>query len=73
MRVVAIIVGLLLLLPGLCGLAGSVALIMELIEGMGRADSGLSGSLGVVGVPSLVGLGLGWLGIWMLRKGGKSP
>jgi hypothetical protein len=78
-KFLVIIVGLIMLLPGLCGAAGLLTLanyvIGDIYRGL-RAGYMLGFDFNVslmVGVPSLIGLAIGWTGIKVLKTAFRKP
>ncbi|HEX8168190.1 MAG TPA: hypothetical protein VF601_20680 [Beijerinckiaceae bacterium] len=67
MRALTIVFGLVLLLPGLCGIWGGLVALATIYEALTR-DSGQAGFAWLFAIPSAVGLGLGWFGVWLLRS-----
>jgi len=64
-KVILVIFGLLLLLPGLCGALAAIGTISDLIFGNSGSDMDVTGAV-IVMAP--LGLICGGFGIWMLLK-----
>ncbi|HEX8665129.1 MAG TPA: hypothetical protein VF744_13975 [Beijerinckiaceae bacterium] len=72
MRVLTILFGLVLLLPGLCGIGGGVVTLMTIYEALTRGNV-QADLVWLFALPSAAGLGLGWFGIWLLRSAARKP